>query len=160
MTKARGFSIVLQDVQNGSKTKADVISYLHAEFALEKAVVAEERYNHQDGSHIHVFYRVTSQVHFSAQLKMWTKWWTHGRVQVDVMRGEMAQACKYLQEGKAKHYDANPYYYPSKLIAVSPQQHADEWFNWFTTMDMAEYREISRRHRERFVQAYTQCFVL
>ena len=46
MPKFRGFSVVLQDVQNGTKTKRDVISRL-CELSLEKAVVAEEQYNHQ-----------------------------------------------------------------------------------------------------------------
>ena len=95
MPKFRGFSVVLQDVQNGTKTKRDVISRL-CELSLEKAVVAEEQYNHQEGSHIHIFYRLTSQVHFSAQLKYWMKWWDNGRVQVDQMYGEMHQCCKYL----------------------------------------------------------------
>ena len=63
MPKFRGFSVVLQDVQNGTKTKRDVISRL-CELSLEKAVVAEEQYSHQEGSHIHIFYRLTSQVHF------------------------------------------------------------------------------------------------
>lgn len=152
MTKARGFSLVLHDVQNGIKTKADVILYLR-ELALEKAVVAEEPYNHQVGSHIHIFYRLANQAHFTAQLKYWTKWWTAGRVQLDVMRGEIAQACKYLQEGKEKHYDVSPWFYPSQLITVSPQQHADQWFDWFLSMDMATYRDMLEKHRERFVQA-------
>ena len=35
MPKFRGFSVVLQDVQNGTKTKRDVISRL-CELSLEK----------------------------------------------------------------------------------------------------------------------------
>lgn len=157
MPKFRGFSVVLQDVQNGTKTKRDVISRL-CELSLEKAVVAEEQYNHQEGSHIHIFYRLTSQVHFSAQLKYWMKWWDHGRVQVDQMYGEMHQCCKYLmphEGGKDKDHDPDPWFYPTRLIAVSPQQHADEWFHWFVSMPIAEYREISRAYCERVVHAYT-----
>ena len=46
--------------------------------------------------------------------------------------------------GKDKDHDPDPWFYPTRLIAVSPQQHADEWFHWFVSMPIAEYREISR----------------
>lgn len=153
--KARGFTVVLHDVQHGMITKEDVIQHLK-NLSIEKAVVAQERYNHQDGSHIHIFYRLSNQAHFTAQLKYWVGWWTSGRVQVDIMRGEISQACRYLMEGykKEKDYDSDPWFYPTKLIAVSPEQHADQWIHWFISMPIETWRDIVENHRRKM-----QCMV-
>jgi len=161
MPKFRGFMVTLHNVQNGTKTKRDAVAHL-CELGLEKGVVAQELYTHQDGSHIHLFFRLKSQHHFSAQLKYWVKWWDSGRAEVDQLRGEISQCCKYLmphEGGKDKYYDPEPWFYPSKLIALSPQEHADQWLDWFISMPIAEYRELSREYQERLLQAYRKCLI-
>ena len=95
MTKCRGFSIVLHDVQKGLQTKAQVDAKILT-LPWHQYVCAEELYNHQEGSHIHVFIQLRNPVHFTAALKLWCTFWKSGRVEVDQLRGSMAQACIYL----------------------------------------------------------------
>lgn len=129
--RARGFLVVLHDVHKGIQTKVDVIDHVMAKKPVQ-AVVAEEPYGHQEGSHIHVFYRLENQSEFKAQLKYWVMFWKSGRSQVDVMRGEMSQACRYLvQEStrKTKDCDPSPFMYPSKEIIESASEYADRWLD-------------------------------
>ncbi len=60
--------MVLHDVQKGTISKSDVISQL-MELKPVQAVVAQEDYNHQEGNHIHVFYRFNTEKTFNTQLK-------------------------------------------------------------------------------------------
>lgn len=146
--RARGFLVVLHDVHKGSLTKADVVQHLHKK-ELTQAVVAQEPYSHQDGFHIHIFYRLKSQSDFKAQLKHWTQFWLHGRVQVDVMRGTMAEACRYLmqdQTKKEKDCDPQPYYFPSLNIALSPGEYADMWLDSFISRPIEEARRMMEQH--------------
>jgi len=129
MTKIRGFSIVLHDVHKGLQSKEDVQAKVHT-LPWEQYVIAEEKYNHQEGSHIHVFIRLKNQVHFSSMLKNWCCWWKSGRVQVDAQRGSMAEGCIYVtKSSKEKHHD------PSPIIMLGQEQaklanvvsHVDIW---------------------------------
>ena len=129
MTKIRGFSVVLHDVQNGLQSKEDVQAKVHT-LPWEQYVIAEEKYNHQVGSHIHIFLRLKNPVHFSSMLKNWCCWWKSGRVQVDAQRGTMAQGCIYVTNSiKEKHHD------PSPIIMLGQEQaklanvvsHVDVW---------------------------------
>lgn len=131
MSRARGFLVVLHDAQKGTKTKQDVIDHLLLKEPV-RAVVAQEPYEHQDGTHIHVFYRLDNPSAFKAQLKHWTLWWNSGRVQVDTMRGEISQACRYLTESytkKEKTCDPEPWFYPTPEIILSPGERADQWIH-------------------------------
>jgi hypothetical protein len=108
--KIRGFSVVLHDVHKGLQTKADVESKVLT-LKWRQFVIAEEPYNHQEGSHIHLFLQLENPVHFSAFLKLFCVWWKSGRVQIDQMRGSLAQGCKYVMENhtqKDKYTDPNP----------------------------------------------------
>ena len=109
MTKCRGFSIVLHDVHKGLQTKAEVQAKIKT-LPWHQYVIAEEPYNHQEGSHIHVFLQLKNPVHFTSALKLWCTWWKSGRVQVDQLRGSMAQACVYItpNSAKDKHLDLDP----------------------------------------------------
>lgn len=109
MSKARGFSIVLHDVHKGLQSKLDVQAKV-VTLPWRQYVIAEEPYNHQDGSHIHVFIQLRNPVYFTSMLKIWCSWWKSGRVQVDQMRGSMAQACVYItpSTSKEKHIDESP----------------------------------------------------
>ena len=129
MTKIRGFSIVLHDVHKGLQTKEDVQAKVQT-LPWEQYVIAEEKYNHQVGSHIHIFLRLKNQVHFSSMLKNWCCWWKSGRVQVDAQRGSMAEGCIYVtKSSKEKHHD------PSPIIMLGQEQaklanvvsHVDIW---------------------------------
>lgn len=145
MTRARGFSVVLHDVHKGSQTKEDVIKHLHLKEPTQ-AVVAQEPYGHQEGSHIHIFYRLSNQSDFKTQLKHWTLWFTSGRVQVDVMRGDMAQACRYLSQEdtkKQKDCDVSPYYYPSVKIKETPAEFADRWLDGWLSEPIAARSWVS-----------------
>lgn len=107
----RGFSVVIHDIQKHmTLTKELVESHMQNIPALEW-VIAQEEYTHQEGSHMHIFYRCDKRT-FGSQLKFWLKIVDNEecRVQVDVMKGSMDQACKYLQPGntsKFKYYDGN-----------------------------------------------------
>lgn len=109
MTKCRGFSIVLHDVHKGLQAKEDVAAKVQT-LPWRQYVIAEELYNHQEGSHIHVFIQLRNPVHFTSMLKIWCAWWKSGRVQVDQLRGTMAQACIYITPGckKDKYLDEAP----------------------------------------------------
>lgn len=156
MGKFRGFSVVLHDVQDGYQTKQNVIDHVMAQNPTQ-VVVAEEPSPEPGKTHIHVFYRFDTTRHFSANLKLWVLWWKSGRAQVDRMEGTMAQACRYLMDGftkKDKHTDPDPFFYPSKEIAKSPQEHADEWFDWFLSNGVGAQQLTA--YSAQFIQAYRQ----
>lgn len=135
--RPRGFMVVLQDSHKGTQTKQDAIDYLHEENIVQ-AVVALEPYGHQEGTHIHLFYRLKSPSHFKTQLKKWVLWYKGGRTQVDVMYGTMAQACRYLSQEdtrKNKLCDPDPYFFPSRNIKVSPEEFAESWMTSFLQDD-------------------------
>jgi len=110
--KFRGFLVVLHDTHKTLHTKAEVEEAV-AKFAWRQYVVAEEPYEHQEGRHIHVFYQLKNPVKFKSQLTHWISTFQHkkGRVHVDVMRGDMSQACKYLVANETQDtslYDPSP----------------------------------------------------
>jgi hypothetical protein len=122
MSKHRGFSIVLHDVHKGLQTKADVQAKVQL-CQWRQYVIAEEPYNHQEGSHIHLFLQLKNPVYFTAVLKTWCTWWKSGRVQVDAMKGSMVQACKYLMEGQSKKDSKE---FDPKPIIMLDQMDAEE----------------------------------
>lgn len=143
MTRHRGFSVVLQDSHKGLQTKEDVIKHLHLKEPCQ-AVVAREPYGHQEGYHIHVFYRLPNASDFKSHLKHWALWYTAGRVQCDAMRGTMAQACRYLSQDdtkKDKLCDPDPYYFPTIKIKESPAEYADRWLDSWLLRDIANDTE-------------------
>lgn len=160
MSRARGFLVVLHDAHKGTQTKQDVIDHLMLK-EPEKAVVAQEPYEHQDGTHIHVFYRLSNPSQFRAQLKHWTLWWKSGRVQVDAMRGEISQACRYLsqdQTKKDKVCDTSPWYFPTPEIIQSPGEYADIWLDSFISRPIAEYRLQRDSHLEQIMAGMRKFF--
>lgn len=133
--RARGYTVVLHDVQKGDQTKQMVIDHVLLKDPV-KAVVAQEPYGHQEGFHIHVFYRLKNPSAFKAQLKHWVMFWKSGRVQVDAMSGEISQACRYLTQEdtkKDKLCDPSPWYFPTEKIKLSPAEEAERYFEWFLT---------------------------
>ncbi len=158
--------MVLHDVQKGTISKSDVISQL-MELKPVQAVVAQEDYNHQEGNHIHVFYRFNTEKTFNTQLKYWVKFWTSGRVQCDVMRGTMSQSCKYLIAGqtKDKFTDVQPFFYPSQEIAKTPEEAYASWANelldWCINPDRqgdrdryyAKQKEMDANFRLNFIKS-------
>lgn len=151
--RARGFLIVLHDSHLGTQGKQEAIDHLRLKEPVQ-AVVAHEPYEHQEGNHIHIFYRLKSQSDFKAQLKHWVLWYKSGRVQVDIMRGEISQACRYLmqdQTKKDKTCDPSPWFFPTVAIVKSPVEHADEWMDWFLSTPMDEWRQMTQNHRDKFL---------
>ena len=128
---------MLHDFHTSNITKQDVLQHVLLK-KVEAAVVAEEPYGHQDGSHVHIFYRLTNPSRFKTQLDYWIKYYKSGRVQVDAMRGEISQACRYLMQDetkKDKTCDPSPLFYPSQAITASPKDKADEYFaDWIMTI--------------------------
>jgi len=121
MTKVRGLMIVLHDAHKGDIQKRDVEIFLKS-FNFRQYVIAQEPYTHQEGTHIHVFIQFLNQVHFASVLKQFTRYWKHGRVQLDQMRGDMSQACAYVKndfskKGDKKLYDESPITYLTKTDA-------------------------------------------
>lgn len=130
MTKVRGLMIVLHDAHKGDIAKRDVEVFLKS-FNFRQYVIAQEPYTHQEGTHIHVFIQFQNQVHFKSILKQFTRYWQHGRVQVDQMRGDMSQACGYLKadfskKGDRKYYDPEPITYLTKTDADKVQEKVSE----------------------------------
>lgn len=154
MSRARGFSVVLHDVQAGSQTKAEAVAHVMAKNPVQ-CVVAEEPYGHQAGSHIHLFYRIENPSKFKTQLDYWLTFWRAGRVQVDIMRGTIAQACRYLMEdyhSGDEGYDPEPYFWPTRAIAVSPQEAADAWFLWWLRQPDDVWRQRNATYTAHFAE--------
>lgn len=112
MAKSRGFLVVLHDTHKTLYTKPQAEEVMR-KLSWRQYVIAKEPYEHQAGYHIHIFYQVKNPVRFKSQLAHWCAAFRHpeGRVHVDVMRGDMAQACKYLVPNAtqdAKLYDPDP----------------------------------------------------
>lgn len=153
--RARGFLVVLHDVHLGTQGKQCAIDHLLLKEPTQ-AVVALEPYEHQEGHHIHIFYRLKSQSDFKAQLKHWALWYKSGRVQVDIMRGEISQACRYLmqdQTKKEKNCDASPWFFPTPAIAKSPAEAADEWMGWFLSTTMEDWKQRYVDYNPKFLPA-------
>jgi len=104
-TRSRIFSIVIHDVKPNSKeTLEKEINDLSPDWSL----IAEENYNHQDGSHIHLFLRYAQVKAKSAVLRFIQKLELGGRVQVDIGRGQFSECEKYLKNpDKNKFVDPN-----------------------------------------------------
>lgn len=108
MSRLRQFSVVVHDVPPGSKTL--VQAALHK--LASKYTIALERYNHQEGYHLHLFYLLKSASTKLAQVRKWEafKW---GRVQADPMRGSFDQANVYvISADKVKYQDPSPIMFP------------------------------------------------
>ena len=128
-SRIRRFSFVFHDVQKGTKSKSELFDFCLRTFSPSEMVIAEEPYNHQDGSHIHVFINMKNPRRFFETLQLCQVFWPHGRVQVDRAYGTMVQGCKYLQDApKDKAYDMFPMFYPSRSIELTDQQKADQFF--------------------------------
>jgi hypothetical protein len=156
--RARGFLVVLHDAHLGTQGKQMAQDHVMLKEPVQ-AVVALEPYEHQEGHHIHIFYRLKSQSDFKTQLKHWALWWKSGRVQVDVMRGEISQACRYLMQSatkKDKTCDPSPWLYPTPEIVKSPAEHAEDWLDWFVSTPMDEWRKLTSEHRDRFLVGWAK----
>lgn len=128
--RIRRWSIVLHDVQKSTKSKQDVFEFFKRTFPPKEMVIAEEPYNHQEGSHIHIFINMTNKAGFHSLLQHIQTFWPHGRVQLDRAYGTMVDGCKYLQDApKDKKYDKSPLYYPTKVISMTQQQRMDCFFH-------------------------------
>lgn len=103
--RSRTFSVVVHDVHAGSKARLEKeINELEPDWSL----IAEENYNHQDGSHIHLFIKYNQPKAKSQILKFVQKLDLGGRVQVDVGRGTFNECKKYIVDpDKKKSLDSN-----------------------------------------------------
>lgn len=156
--RARGFLVVLHDSHLGTQSKQCAIDHLLLKEPVQ-AVVAHEPYEHQEGHHIHIFYRLTNASDFKTQLKHWCLWYKSGRVQVDIMRGEISQACRYLmqdQTKKDKTCDASPWFYPTVAITKSASEYADEWMDWFLSTPIEEWKRMRTEHRDKFLVGWAK----
>jgi hypothetical protein len=108
MSLIRQFSIVIHDVPKAAKPMAQAVLHKLA----KKYTIAIEKYNHQEGYHLHLFYQLKSKSSVMAQVRKWQafKW---GRVQADPMRGTFDQANVYvISAEKQKYQDPQPIIYP------------------------------------------------
>lgn len=103
--RSRTFSIVIHDVHTGSKAQLETkINELEPDWSL----VAEEPYNHQDGSHIHLFIKYDQPKAKSKVLSYIQNLDLGGRVQVDIGRGSFDECKKYITDPtKEKKLDNN-----------------------------------------------------
>ena len=103
--RSRKFSIVIHDIRQNAKTiLTDKVRDLEPDWSL----IAEEEYNHQEGSHIHLFIKYAQPKAKSSVLKFIQKLELGGRVQVDIGRGDFDQCRKYITDpDKIKKLDNN-----------------------------------------------------
>jgi len=103
--RSRTFSVVIHDVISGAKVKLEnKINELEPDWSL----IAEEPYNHQDGSHIHLFIKYNQPKAKSKVLSYVQKLDLGGRVQVDIGRGSFDECRKYIVDPvKEKKLDDN-----------------------------------------------------
>jgi len=89
----RKFSIVIHDVRPNSKQLLEQeINNLSPDWSL----IAEEKYDHQEGSHIHLFLRYAQPKSKFSVLNFIQKLDLGSRVQVDIGRGDFEQCKKYV----------------------------------------------------------------
>lgn len=103
--RSRKFSVVIHDVKPQAKAELEkVISELQPDWSL----IAEEEYNHQEGSHIHLFIKYDQPKAKSKVLTFIQNLELGGRVQVDIGRGDFDQCRKYITDpDKVKNLDSN-----------------------------------------------------
>lgn len=103
--RSRKFSIVIHDVrQNAKEILTEKVKDLEPDWSL----IAEEEYNHQEGSHIHLFIKYAQPRAKSKVLKYVQGLELGGRVQVDIGRGDFDQCRKYITDPvKEKNLDSN-----------------------------------------------------
>lgn len=103
--RSRKFSIVIHDVSPDSKNKlAAAVDALAPDWSL----IAEEPYNHQEGSHIHLFLKYDQPKSKHSVLTFVQRLDLGGRVQVDIGRGDFDQCKKYITDpDKKKSLDNN-----------------------------------------------------
>lgn len=101
----RQFSIVVHDIKPEAKSHFEkVIDVLEPDWSL----IAEEEYNHQEGSHLHIFIKYSEPRSFKNVLKFCQDQEMGGRIQVDVGRGNFVQCRKYITDpDKFKKLDDN-----------------------------------------------------
>lgn len=104
-SRVRQFSIVIHDIIPGAKQHfQNVITALTPDWSL----IAEEEYNHQEGSHLHIFIKYDQPRSWKSVLDFCEKQKQGGRVQVDVGRGSFAECKKYITDpDKIKNLDNN-----------------------------------------------------
>ncbi|AXQ65689.1 MAG: putative replicase [Cressdnaviricota sp.] len=91
--RSRTFSVVIHDVLPGSKAKLnEKINDVQPDWSL----IAEEPYNHQDGSHIHLFIKYNQPKAKAKILSFIQRLELGGRVQVDIGRGTFDECQKYI----------------------------------------------------------------
>jgi len=101
----RKFSIVIHDVKPNSKQRLEQeINSLSPDWFL----IAQEKYDHQDGSHIHLFLKYAQPKSKFTVLKFIQELDLGSRVQVDIGRGDFEQCKKYITDpDKLKSLDPN-----------------------------------------------------
>lgn len=95
--RSRKFSCVIHDTHTCPTAKEDLteaVNNLQPDWSL----IASEEYNHQEGSHLHLFLKYTQPKAKSIVLNFLKKLKLGGRVQVDVGRGSFESCKKYLTD--------------------------------------------------------------
>jgi len=103
--RSRKFSIVIHDVKSQAKS---ILEKEVQELQPDWSLIAQEDYNHQEGSHIHLFIKYAQPKAKSKVLNFIQKLELGGRVQVDIGRGDFDQCRKYITDpDKEKKLDDN-----------------------------------------------------
>ena len=105
-TRSRGYSVVIHNTDRFPEAKCRVENYALS-LGAKKYRISEEPYNHQDGTHTHIFIQFHNQKSKYNLLKSLEEEFRptgdQGRIQVDTMRGSFEAATAYLEvEGKKK----------------------------------------------------------
>ena len=104
--RANGYSIVIHNTDRFPEAKCRVENYALS-LGAKKYRISEEPYNHQEGTHTHIFIQFNVRRSKYNLLKSLEEAFPpsgeKGRIQVDIMRGSFEAATEYLTvEGKKK----------------------------------------------------------
>lgn len=141
--KERNWSIVLHNFDTSGHTKKSLEVWLTEKWTPRQYVIAEEKYNHQEGTHVHLFLTLKNQVYFNSLLKeleryMMPKLTPLGmvrRVDLKISKAtDLWHGCAYVLKDKNKtqkdkNYDDSAIIFLDKknavMVDVEPQAKQD-----------------------------------
>lgn len=180
--KERNWSCVLHNFDTTKYSKQDVVELLYNCWNPRQYVIAQENYNHQEGSHIHIYMTLKNQIYKFSILKEFERFMKPittdddkmlRRVDVKPSKSkELWHGCAYLMKDKNKlqkdkHYDSEPIIHldskNAQKVGVestaekSMQDKVDEWMkSWLdgTWWGFQENKNLQDNFRQGWCAAW------
>lgn len=181
--RERNWSIVLHNFDTAGISKYDLEKFLQEKWQPRQYVIAQEAYNHQEGSHVHVFMTCKEAVWFSSILKELERYMRPERTQDDKMlrrvdvksskAKDLWHGCAYVMQNKnktqkEKGYDESPIIVldekNAERVEVKPQakenpvDYANRWILELFKSSLSDSRQadahVKSYHREIFRRAW------